>query len=258
MTRTSTMIFIYNDEGVAESSLHYTQKAFEEEEEGVPSSLIEEIDAKAIIKGTWRDSARCLLIPGGADLSYCKKLNGDGNSKIKEYVWSGGTYIGICAGAYFAAGFVEFDKGGPLEILGPRELKFFPGIVRGPLLSPYFYDSHEGACVAEVSDEEEKHQVYFNGGGDFVDPAIYPNVTTLCTYTNQGAKGLAAIVECKVGRGKAILTGIHPEYTTEFIQENIEKRAEGWKNLRDNVLPKLSDKSHRKVFRKLMAKIEPS
>ena len=45
----------------------------------------------------------------------------------QEFVENGGSYLGICAGAYFACDYIEFDKNGPLEVVGPRDLKFYPG-----------------------------------------------------------------------------------------------------------------------------------
>ena len=48
-----------------------------------------------------------------------------------EYVNGGGSYLGLCAGAYYACARVEFEMGSELEVVGERELAFFPGIGRG-------------------------------------------------------------------------------------------------------------------------------
>ena len=50
-----------------------------------------------------------------------------GNERIREYVSKGGKYLGICAGGYYASSYVEFEKSTTLEVLGDRELSFFPG-----------------------------------------------------------------------------------------------------------------------------------
>lgn len=47
------------------------------------------------------------------------------------YVQSGGSYLGLCAGAYYASSQVEFEPGSTLEVVGDRELDFFPGTARG-------------------------------------------------------------------------------------------------------------------------------
>lgn len=48
-----------------------------------------------------------------------------------EFVHAGGRYLGLCAGAYYGCARVVFEPGTPLEVVGDRELAFFPGIARG-------------------------------------------------------------------------------------------------------------------------------
>ena len=48
-----------------------------------------------------------------------------------DYVKSGGSYLGLCAGAYYGCARVVFEPGTPLEVVGGRELQFFPGTARG-------------------------------------------------------------------------------------------------------------------------------
>ena len=35
----------------------------------------------------------------------------------------------MCAGGYFGADRIVFDEDGPLEVVGVRDLKFFPGLI---------------------------------------------------------------------------------------------------------------------------------
>ena len=63
-------------------------------------------------------SVRLLCIGGGFDLGYVKTLGLEGMRIIREFVQTGGNYLGICAGAYFATDYVQFDAGGPLEVTG--------------------------------------------------------------------------------------------------------------------------------------------
>ncbi|MEW5299670.1 MAG: hypothetical protein WDW36_002662 [Sanguina aurantia] len=70
-------------------------------------------------------------MPGGADLPYCRLLNGQGNNMITEYVKGGGSYLGLCAGAYYGCSSVEFEPGSSMEVSGDRELAFFPGVAVG-------------------------------------------------------------------------------------------------------------------------------
>jgi glutamine amidotransferase-like uncharacterized protein len=55
---------------------------------------------------------------GGFDLGYEKMLGARGVEIVRELVSQGGFYLGICAGAYFATDFVQFDLNGPLQVLG--------------------------------------------------------------------------------------------------------------------------------------------
>ena len=80
-----------------------------------------------IIAGRWIESAALLVIGGGYDLGFLRALGPDGAALVKSYVETGGSYLGLCAGAYFASAQVTFDKGGDLEVCGPRPLGFFPG-----------------------------------------------------------------------------------------------------------------------------------
>ena len=36
-----------------------------------------------LLAGEWHDSSLALVMPGGADLPYCRKLNGKGNCIIR-------------------------------------------------------------------------------------------------------------------------------------------------------------------------------
>lgn len=67
-----------------------------------------------------------------------------------EYVESGGAYLGLCAGAYFACSRVVFEPGLPLEVVGPRELCFFGGIARGSVYPGFEYGGEAGSVAAPV------------------------------------------------------------------------------------------------------------
>lgn len=117
------MVYFYNDAGISERDLCNLKNAVSWSNDR--NYILQEVNAENIIKGDWKSNAKCLIMPGGADLAYCKKLNGNGNQQIKNYVENGGTYIGFCGGGYYGGKFVDFDRGGKLEVLGERALCFF-------------------------------------------------------------------------------------------------------------------------------------
>lgn len=121
-----------------------------------------------------------------------------------------------------------------MEVVGGRELGFFPGICRGGAFGGFRYHSEDGARAAEVEvvkgafdtgegglGEElpDGFRCYYNGGGVFVDADKFGETTSkvqvLARYTEEiaveGGETKAAMVYCKVGEGAAILTGPHPE-----------------------------------------------
>jgi len=214
------IIYIYSDVGTCENSFKHIRQTFERS--SAKSYTIQLITAPEIIEGSWVDHAVLIIIPGGADLPYAEKLNGKGNAVIKAYVENGGNYLGFCAGAYYGSGFVEFDRGGPLEVLGERELSFFPGKCIGPILAPYDYQSNRGARAAKIESpflESSTFFTYYNGGGFFLTPEEYQNVEVIGIY---GDLKKPAILKIDYGKGKVILSAIHFEYSYQLLDRNDE------------------------------------
>jgi len=166
-------------------------------------------DSGDIKSGILNDDVGLFVMPGGADLYYCEKLNGDGNTAIRRYVERGGSYLGICAGAYYACSAIEWAKGTSQEICGARELNFYDGIAIGPV-----YDFIEDRDIAK-SWLQATPIVYDDGISSFEVTALYKggplfsggSSRVLARYAN----GDAAIVESSVGEGIAILSSPHIE-----------------------------------------------
>ncbi len=109
-----------------------------------------------------------------------------------------------------------------MEVIGPRELGFFPGMVRGPLLAPYDYFTNSGVRAASIVWKEapflrktSTFTVYYNGGGYFVDGWHQPGVKVLASYSL--GDEFPVIVECKRGLGKAILSSVHVEIDPAYL-----------------------------------------
>lgn len=216
------------------------------------------VTGDAVIKEPWMATCAMLVMPGGADLGYCKTLNGEGNRRIIQYVRRGGAYLGLCAGGYYGCKRCEFEIGNKqLEVIGDRELAFYPGICRGLAFPGFVYHSEAGARASELKVNKLAFGMvgtlpavfhsYYNGGGVFVDAPIFSaqGVEILASYTEDlhvdPGEGSAAVVYCKVGDGGAILTGPHPEFVfaakqpldnwklikPRFAAVNLEKTAGG-------------------------------
>lgn len=211
---------IYNDVGCCQESLIWTIRFFES-----IGDTVKIVNANFLSKNKkWIKQYDRLVIPGGADCHYHKRLKGIGCRNIKEFVKNGGTYIGICAGAYFGCRKVEFALGTDIEVNEDRELVFFDGVAIGPMLKPYVYDSEKGASAAKIRVLKSGNvfYVYHNGGCSFiVDKTNKSNTEILAVYAN--ANNAPAIIKCKYGKGHAVLSGVHYEVNCHSLLVTIEE-----------------------------------
>ncbi|KAI4644677.1 uncharacterized protein J4E78_009496 [Alternaria triticimaculans] len=202
-----------------------------------PSYAVIPVTGDTLIKEPWFSTCALLVFPGGADLGYCRTLNGEGNRRISRYVNAGGSYLGFCAGGYYGSSRCEFEVHDPkMAVEGERELGFFPGTCRGLAFEGFKYASEAGARAAEIRIEKgafegidegvgDVFKSYYNGGGVFVDAKKLESrgVQILASYTEdlhvESGEGKAAVVYRKVGEGHAVVTGPHPE----FAPQNLSK-----------------------------------
>ena len=168
------------------------------------------IDAHEILDQTLKAND-ILFMPGGADLYYCEKLSGKANSLIREFVESGGVYFGICAGAYYGCSKIEWAKNDNEPIIGARELSFYKGTAIGPIYS-FLEDEDINKSwdyAANIEYDNEIFPVLYSGGPLF--NGHDDNSKILARYIDLPDEP-AAIIECKVGKGLAILCSPHIEY----------------------------------------------
>ena len=203
-------VLVYNDEGVCNHSLEQLLEALKEE-----GYSPQTVDSFQIIHNDWEEHTRLIIFPGGRDIPYHESLSTKGTERIRKFVEQGGCYFGICAGAYFGCASFVFEEGSPLEITANRDLKFFPGQGCGPAYGTHLfqYDSSEGARLAELQlKDNSRVSVFYEGGCLFKNAETYSNVNVYARYADIPNKA-PAIVICRVGEGKAILSGVHPEYS---------------------------------------------
>lgn len=207
-------VFIYNGPGVSQECIEQLELAVRKI---LPNYPVEYIGPLQVINDFWEEKAAFFVITGGADIPYTQALNGPGNQKIKRYIERGGAFLGICAGSYYSGAIVDFAKNTPFEVHAERELALFPGTVKGPALAQYYCSSQKGSRAAQLTwvaptgfAPGEKFTIFYNGGGYFVEAANDSNTSVLAYYDQ--SKNWPAIIECRVGKGMAILSGVHFEY----------------------------------------------
>ena len=205
-------IVIYRDEGVGEFGLRCLEKFFREDDVWLAN-------AEAVIDGRVLGMADIFVMPGGADLPYCKKLNGAGNDNIRAYVEEGGTYLGICAGAYYGCRAIEYHKGREDAICGERELAFTKAVARGSLpdFAPHYDLTLASAAIVPVSLPDGRTvKSFYHGGPAFVGGGQDDEI--VARY--DGLEGApAAILKTRIGSGRAILSGVHLEVSADDLAD---------------------------------------
>lgn len=215
------MILIYSDKGASSICV-----------QALVDFLSQQHDVKCVSghdlqKTDWMQHTSALIIPGGRSLPFYETLGLQGNQHIREFVERGGTYFGICAGAYYACTDTIFAAGLPLELKLPGELHFFSGRAIGPVFADedFTYDSEKGARVVDVQWQDGAiYPVYFNGGCYFENADA---VEVLAVYAENQK---AAIIRCPVGNGCAILSGVHPELSYQTIPNDLDPHHQHVRN----------------------------
>ena len=230
-------ILVYRDEGVGKECVRVLKRSLERLIAGYSATQavhLCDVSAEEIISDSCFHEAKLLIIPGGRDLPYVKKLNGKGNQNITKFVKNGGNFLGIGAGAYFASASCNFEEGTELEVCGPRELGFFPGIAKGAVYPGFQYDSVASSRVVNINIKhilerenagghdaapKKTYPVYFDGGCEFVmNSESIKKCNCLAVYEDFPDK--VAIVSCQYGEGTAILSGVHPEKHPDFLDRS--------------------------------------
>ena len=141
-----------------------------------------------------------IAFPGGiGDSETFHRIIGDRADSVRNYVESGGRYLGICMGAYWA---------------GPHYFNLLKGIDTVQYIKRPQADVRRSfGTVVEVSWSGYSEQMYFYDGCSLVDQG--GRFRAIARYTNQDA---AAIIQGRVGA-----IGPHPEsdvywYSKPYMQ----------------------------------------
>ncbi|GFR80005.1 biotin-protein ligase [Elysia marginata] len=170
-TQMKSTILVYNGEGSQGESRKFFHEALVEVVDPRYHN-IKYISPEEIKEGSWTWNCCLIAFGGGYDLGFIKALGSQGTQTIRQYVEQGGTYLGFCAGAYWACNYIEFDKGGPLEVVGERFLKFYPGSCIGPAFPGFGYKNKVGVQAVPVTYKGLAFSSYLHGGGFFSPPEV--------------------------------------------------------------------------------------
>ena len=211
-------VLIYQDYGCAH--LSPLKKAVERY--FLPRGIfVDFTDAAAIKEGALGGDVVAFFMPGGAGTPFREKLFGPGNKRIRAYVGRGGTYFGICAGAYYACTETIFEQGIPeLEIMSACGLDLVKGKAIGTLakqlnILPYSHTGFSSACVQVRWQDGTLYPSYYSGGPFFKAS----DVEVLATYQSEGDP--ACVIRGHYGQGTVVLCGVHPEDTGADVLKSV-------------------------------------
>jgi len=148
-----------------------------------------------------------VVFPGGYAYGYKTGLSGD-ESKVLNFVSSGGGYLGICAGSYYAANAIFWDG-----TWYTYPLNLFKGYDFGPITTIAGLDGDNltyALTSISISDPVigylgTQQQLYYGGGWKL----SYGGQTTVATYNDY--YGTSDAIRFTYGAGHVLLVGTHPE-----------------------------------------------
>ena len=275
MINKQVAVWVYNDEGASELSIQSVLTTIKEKlsadiiavqtissQEILANKLNKTIDSESTSIGVF-------IMPGGADLPYCKKLNGQGNDNIRQFISEGNVYIGICAGGYYGASAIQFsgqsyengcEKGSKkgYEINGARELAFFSGTAIGSiatLCEEHLYDETVSSKAMATFNyaNGQQDEVYYHGGAYF-SADCDANFNVVATYID----GKNAVVSGDFGHGKYLLSGVHFELCPDIYERYaVEEASKGDIERERSLLVAINHKDYGKlVYREIAEMIE--
>ena len=129
---------------------------------------------------------------------------------LRAYLLGGGRYWGLCGGAFLAVQHYW---------LTATELVPALGIVPA---NADTYANDNNAHLEKVRWYGRFRWMYYEGGPYFILNGSRPGITVLATY----ADGSIAALAYRHGRGKVIVSGVHPEATRDWlIEDGIDSSA---------------------------------
>lgn len=235
------MILLYRDYGSSDvEHLYEVLSCFD---------AVKYIDASQINSNNFYKGS-LLVIGGGAALPYSDKLFPQGIKNIQNFVRSGGSYLGICAGAYFGANSYNFEPNSSLQIscdksktLALSQNKAYGSLfqiqkqIKLSHLVPHYDGSYASSSIVyldriehkdrklgfkyvnnecDLLSTDEYYPVYYHGGCYFDDLHAERNALN-------SSQDMSAIIGGSYGDGKYLLSGVHFETTKCSLLNAVEK-----------------------------------
>ena len=159
--------------------------------------------------------AAAYVVPGGEDISKLKDgWTPSDLQAIRDYLWNGGRYLGVCLGGYWAGQAGTWPGTIPgfeaLGVIPARVLELDPDGTRGKVVAIHW--------------EGQPRTAYFQDAPSFdiTDPS-----RVLKVYATYDDNGYAAAFLSRYGVGKVAVSGVHLEATQAWYDEYHLKAPKG-------------------------------
>ena len=185
----------------------------------------QEVDAQFINDNHLTDQFDAICFPGGYAYYYKLAINDSGLAHIRELVASGGGYLGICAGAYFACDSIVWEEDGLLDY----PLDLFDGVAIGAIDTIAPWDNYTMTRLNlnpanPINQYEPNYQIMLYYGGPYF--VAHENFSFDTIGTWDAYFDLPGAINFAYGSGRVLFLGPHPEIeeddardSTTFAQE---------------------------------------
>ncbi len=204
-------------------------------------------DPKHFKQPNWEKEIDVIIFGGGRASGFVESLTLNCTDyepllRIKNFVYEGGKYIGLCAGAYFASTRIEFEQGTKEGIATEMTLGLSNTVARGAVYKGYSKESENSLIVGVdmINDIGCDHlESYYYGGSEFIlnTNADQSQFKILATYSNFESPKTAMLIT-SFGKGLVFQSGIHPEVYEHFEPDktNLLRQADFNRSLVFNYL----------------------
>jgi glutamine amidotransferase-like uncharacterized protein len=194
------LALVYNGEGACkEDCARLAAKAVQR-----AGFRVEFVNRHNLGKKSFRHAALWVQ-PGGKSDEVAEALSQRQKNLIREFIGSGGRYLGFCAGAFLIDRYVHGDPSVP-------GLNLWPGnqVLAGP--------DDDFGHVVPVRCMGKTNWLYYAGGVYFF---FYPNDPAMAAYSAVAfyANGAPAALEFQFHRGRVAVIGLHPEASPEWKEK---------------------------------------
>ncbi|MFX1326932.1 MAG: BPL-N domain-containing protein [Promethearchaeota archaeon] len=183
---------VYNDNGVLQNSYVALTEMFK-----WMNATVSTINSDNILSGSLID-CDILVYPGGNTFLYRVSLENEGIDIIRNFLWKGGSYFGICGGALFGTD--------GLNLIDGSFLPTTPEIPGGTYIIEM--NVNQESTGPDLSDEPASYQLlywesqyYYSEDMSIINPIM--------TYLHNNQPGM---ITFGYGTGTVFLSFPHPEY----------------------------------------------